>query len=341
MSHGWRNNSGNSMEMIDIIMPVYNASFTVEKAVRSVLDQSFSEFKLIIVDDGSTDDSFSKCELLAKKDSRIQLLQQANQGVAVARNTGIENALGKYVTFIDSDDEMEKDHLKNLFDAAEKTDADIVICGYVETPSRITRFSSSTTYQSRESFKKCCWDLYQNKLLNVPWNKLFRRTLIKTQFPTGINIGEDLIFNIHAFEEAQRISVISDCSYYYYLSPNGLSNKFHENELKARFMMWDVLLDFIPEEIAKAQSVCDYLLEEYILCLYHLIMQPNMKYSTKRKMFARWESDEHILRLHRESQKINHEYKTIFEKRRFYVWFLRLKMSRSKSSIKRIFSVSH
>ena len=118
---------------VSIIIPVYNNEAYVQKCIDSVKKQSFEEFEAIIVNDGSTDNSRSIIEALIEKDERFHLINQENQGVAAARNRGIDQAKGKYLTFIDGDDYIGRDYLKNLYETAETAQAQMVICGFCYT----------------------------------------------------------------------------------------------------------------------------------------------------------------------------------------------------------------
>lgn len=116
--------------MISIIVPVYNVEKYLDRCVQSILIQSFKRFELILVNDGSTDNSFEICQKYRKKDSRVILISQENKGLSAARNTGLNNAHGDYICFIDSDDFIEKDYLKLLLNNLKSNNADISICEY-------------------------------------------------------------------------------------------------------------------------------------------------------------------------------------------------------------------
>ena len=114
---------------ITIIVPVYNAEGTIERCIQSVIKQQFSDFELIVIDDGSVDKSGELCDRYAENDSRIRVIHQENQGVSSARNVGILAAQGEYVTFLDSDDELEPSVLSQYFEAVNKFQCDIVVGG--------------------------------------------------------------------------------------------------------------------------------------------------------------------------------------------------------------------
>ena len=117
------------MPEVSVIIPVYNSEKYVEKCICSVMAQTLPELEIIIINDGSIDESGKILRKLAQKDSRIILLEQENKGVAAARNLGVEKATGKYLTFVDGDDYLQEDYIEKMYSLAEKETLDSVICG--------------------------------------------------------------------------------------------------------------------------------------------------------------------------------------------------------------------
>ena len=117
------------MPEVSVIIPVYNSEKYVEKCICSVMAQTLPELEIIIINDGSIDESGKILRKLAQKDSRIILLEQENKGVAAARNLGVEKATGKYLTFVDGDDYLQEDYIEKMYSLAEKETLDMVICG--------------------------------------------------------------------------------------------------------------------------------------------------------------------------------------------------------------------
>ena len=120
------------MLRLSIIVPVYQAKEYLEKCINSILEQSFVDFELILVDDGSDDGSERICNDYAKKDERVKIIRQENQGVSSARNTGLDYATGKYIAFVDADDWVEKELFEESINAIEKSKADILYHGFVK-----------------------------------------------------------------------------------------------------------------------------------------------------------------------------------------------------------------
>ena len=140
------------MKKVSIIIPVYNNEKYVEKCIRSVMEQTFRNIEIIIIDDGSQDDSVEILNRLAAEDKRIVLVHQENGGVAIARNRGLELAKGEYVTFIDGDDYVSKEYIALFYEMAEREQLDMIICGvrYVAEDGRVLRELIPDEYQKMQ-----------------------------------------------------------------------------------------------------------------------------------------------------------------------------------------------
>lgn len=200
------------MPEISIIIPVYNNEKYIEKCICSIQKQTFSDIEIIIINDGSTDGSGRILRKLEAQDSRILLLKQENQGVAVARNLGVEKATGKYITFVDGDDYLEIDYIEKMYVQAEKNKSDMVICGltYVD--------------ESGKELNKIVPGVYK-RLENEEWtfrisavcSHLYRRELWKeynVKFQSGER-GEDMPISLFFSAVCSQIDTIPECGYYY------------------------------------------------------------------------------------------------------------------------------
>lgn len=167
------------MPKISVIVPVYNVEKYVEKCLRSVLGQSFGDFELLVVDDGSPDGSGAICDRLAQEDPRVRVVHQENQGLGGARNTGIKEAAGQWLLFVDSDDWLEPQTLERTYDAAEKHGADMVMFAFqsVDEEGRVLRTFAPPVAQDKPLSAEEWWDM----LFNAPcaWNKLYRADLFE------------------------------------------------------------------------------------------------------------------------------------------------------------------
>lgn len=208
---------------VSIIIPVYNAENTLKRCVDSVLSQTFSDFELILIDDGSKDASPSIIDDYAQQDSRIVPIHKTNGGVSSARNAGLDVASGEYVTFIDSDDYVTTTFLEDMI----VSNDDIVICGifYVinfgeNKQTKIENLKSIRyTYENTAMFLKEYGD---NIIVRTPWAKLFKKNIIdeyNIRFNSRMRYGEDTLFNLEVFMRSKCICLCPQPEYYYIVSP--------------------------------------------------------------------------------------------------------------------------
>ncbi|MCI6170591.1 MAG: glycosyltransferase [Muribaculaceae bacterium] len=201
--------------LISVIVPIFNSRTTLSNCINSILNQSMSDFELILVDDGSTDDSLSICELYSNKDSRIRILQQRNSGVTHARSLGVNSARGLWVCFVDSDDTIPENSLKLLSGAID--DKFDIIIGQIYNKHRLEMELDLNSY------RKFC--ISGDFIHPGPVAKLYRRELFdeKTfQISRDIIRGEDLIMNVRLSFRAKRLVKIIPQIVYNYI-PNSLS----------------------------------------------------------------------------------------------------------------------
>lgn len=183
---------------ISIIIPIYNSGQFLEKCLNSICEQTFKNYEVILVDDGSTDRSSEICLEFQKKDSRFKYYYQSNSGVSSARNFGLKKVETDYTTFIDSDDFLDQNYLSNVFSETEKMD--IIISGYkiVDKNFKLIekRNSNAKILHRNELISKVLMD---SSVFSFPWNKIFVTQIIKDNnilFFNNIKYGEDMIFNI-------------------------------------------------------------------------------------------------------------------------------------------------
>lgn len=203
---------------ISIIVPVYNIAQYLARCLDSIINQTYKNLEIIIVDDGSVDSSREIIEEYKKKDSRIISIFKENSGVSDTRNLGIESATGDYIGFVDGDDYIEPNMFEFLMDNAIKHNADISHCGYqMVFPSR-TDYYYNTGEVIVQDNNKGVLDLLQGTIIEPGiWNKLYKRSVIgDVRMPSGIRINEDFLFNVMVFANAEK-SVFEDKPMYHYI----------------------------------------------------------------------------------------------------------------------------
>lgn len=221
--------------MISIIVPVYRSEKTLEGCLDSLLAQTFKDIEILCIVDGSPDSCGEICDAYHEKDPRVRVLKRANGGVSSARNLGIESARGEFLVFVDSDDRVEPDYCKKMWESQKMTGADLVICGFHHwyLGRDVEKFPKRVGVFSRKEFQKEFLELYQGGFLNMPWNKMIKKEKA-SRFPLGLSLGEDLLFNMDYLEQCERISVIPDLLYHYVQWDNGtsLSSKKRADKLE-------------------------------------------------------------------------------------------------------------
>ena len=210
----------NNVPCISIIVPVYKAEKYLNRCVDSLLAQTFKDFEVLLIDDGSPDRSGEMCDEYARKDSRVRVFHKENGGVSSARQMGIDNARGEYTIHADPDDWVEPDMLEGLYKKAKETDADMVICDYyVELDGR-------TIYKKQQpeglDHNVVLRNLFQ-QLHGSCWNKLIRRACYSqygVKFPLELRFCEDLYVNVSLLVHDIKVSYLARAFYHYDVSGN-------------------------------------------------------------------------------------------------------------------------
>lgn len=218
---------GRGMEMekgkISVIIPVYNGRPWLEECVESVLVQTFQNFEVLILDDSSTDGTAKLAETLAERDARVRLIRREKQGVSSARNQGIDETDGEYVTFVDADDKIDRRMLEVLLNCLEKEKSDIALCDYIKWSGKNTENSGDDReYCVKTVNKKTYLSDYLLMGNTRCWSVLYRRSAIgKIRFRERLTIGEDMMFLVDMLSNVARVSVTDYKGYFYRINESG------------------------------------------------------------------------------------------------------------------------
>ena len=222
-------------ELISIIIPVYNVESYLQKCLDSIINQTYKNIEIIIIDDGSTDKSFEICDNYKLLDNRIEVVHKQNGGLSDARNYGLEIATGQYISFVDSDDVIHPQMIEILYKMIKLTSSDISLCGYTEFMSNNfmnkTRINNLFRVLNNEEALNWLYDSTQKSILmTVSWNKLYKKELFSNiRFPCGL-IHEDEFTTYKLIYKAKRIVYVENELYYYRQRNNSImSNK---NDIK-------------------------------------------------------------------------------------------------------------
>lgn len=242
---------------ISVIVPVYKAETTIRKCLDSLLAQSFRDFEIILVDDGSPDRSGEICDEYAQLDSRLKVMHKPNGGVSSARQYGIDHALGEYTIHADPDDWVEPRMLEALYNKARETKADMVICDYYINENQYIK-QKPTSLNHEMVLKEIFLHLHGSC-----WNKLIKRTcysMPKVEFPQHIFYCEDQYVMAAILRYDIKIAYLSQAFYHYNKSHGlqGLSRRYDKNtyqvDLEIREMFKELLKDFPEQQQVALQS---------------------------------------------------------------------------------------
>ena len=219
-------------DLISIIIPVYKVEKYLEECIDSVRNQTYTNLEIILVDDGSPDSCPRMCDDFASEDSRIRVIHKKNGGLSSARNAGLNIFNGEYVAFVDSDDVIDCEMIKNLYDSLLTTNADICCCRYYKNVNKFENLNISDFKTEIFNNIEILEDLYCNKLQNVICcNKLFKKSLFQQiRFPDG-KICEDIFTTYKLFYETNRVSKISYIGYFYRDTIGSITNTFNIQRL--------------------------------------------------------------------------------------------------------------
>lgn len=265
------------MTDISVVVPIHNVEVYLRTCVESILNQTYQEFELILVDDGSVDQSGIICDEYSKKSSKVRTIHQNNQGPSAARNKGMEVSEGKYITFVDADDYIEICYLENLWQSVKEYDADLVISGMyiVKEGIKAKRQNGLMVAASEITMSVSKKEAYQRMLegkrtLLFAWGKLYNRRLFqKIKYPEG-EIYEDEKVICRIIEEADNIVCTSYVGYFYVQRSDSVTHscmsKEHMMLLKNERILWNFIKSYYPEieYLAKRQYFrgCFFLLEK-------------------------------------------------------------------------------
>ena len=223
------------MPQVSVIMSVYNAQSEeiLRTAIESICSQTFLDFEFIICDDGSTDDTSVVCHEYSKIDSRIRYIKKKNGGVSSARNEGIRNAKGEYITFVDTDDYVEPDWAEKLYNAAKENNADMAVCGFERIDLKTNKVVGKDMTKQGNTVKEITSEDDFMVFVNpAPWNKIYKREKVKDLRFLPFRGFNDAMFLTSAFIRINKIAFVPDILYHYYLRSDSQIHSVNEQDVK-------------------------------------------------------------------------------------------------------------
>lgn len=280
--------------LISLICPVYNCENFLSRCIESVVAQTYTNWELILIDDGSKDNSLKICYEYAQSHAKIQVLSQTHKGVSAARNYGMSKVKGDYILFIDADDFVESEHVQNLHDNAQKYDADICIASMhvfdVELGQNITNkyFNKAKTIgilDKRQAFKNI---IYRRGFGGEIAAKMFKTSLIQgLKFDETEIIGEDFSFNCQALHIANKIVFINDLSYHYIRHSNSATRYQTPQNLDKKIKSVEKLEVFIRTHYPDLSSAKDVFYLYTLFSILHLYMKLPERHHQKERQYQK------------------------------------------------------
>lgn len=214
--------------LVSIIVPVYNAEQYLERCIRSILQQTYPNIELILVNDGSTDNSLTICQQFSMEDARVVVIDKPNAGVSDSRNCGMAKAKGKYLQFVDSDDWLLPEATARMVQRAEQSKCEFVIAPFYRVIEPILLVNGHIKEDGKYNIEEFALEMMKapsNFYYGVMWNKLYRKDIVRThglQCDPTINWCEDFIFNLQYLSHVRQVYVLQEPVYYYLKRKNSL-----------------------------------------------------------------------------------------------------------------------
>ena len=218
-------------DLVSIVVPIYNVERYLDRCIASIINQTYSNLEIILVDDGSPDKCPELCDFWATKDNRIKVIHKKNGGLSDARNFGIESASGKYIGFIDSDDFVETDMVECMLDAIYRTGSEIATCGrHIYSNGKVIatqKVPSEAVYSSSQGIKL----MFKGDIIEeAAWDKLYLKSLFNgIRFPVG-HINEDIPIMPYIFIRAKSVVCVDRALYYYCDNPNSITHSKYDRK---------------------------------------------------------------------------------------------------------------
>lgn len=250
------------MELISIIVPVYNVEEYLPKCLDSIINQTYKNLEIILVDDGSTDNSGKICDEYAFKDNRIKVIHKVNGGLSDARNAGLDICTGDYIGFVDSDDYIDKDMYALLYEFGFENNLDVAMCGAVDVIGDKLIFPKQFETIILDNKEKIIANLFVNKKGGavIPiWNKLFRRkVIINERFDVGKSY-EDVFLLLKWIGNTERFGRLPVCKYYYVRRRGSISHlKYYKDSILDEVYAYEQNLNIIKDAYMEVVSYGEY-----------------------------------------------------------------------------------
>lgn len=239
------------MDLISVIIPVYNTEKYISRCLDSIISQTYSYLDIILIDDGSSDNSYFICKMYAQRDPRIRLIHKKNSGVSATRNIGLDISKGDYIIFVDSDDFIGPEHISSLYNSLKEHNADICIGNFQKISQSYSSVDNldtiyhSTLLDKEQTLVKMC---LQDEISWEVFAKLFKRENIENiRFDVNEAIGEDFTFSYLALHNSHKICIVPSKSYYYWLREGSATQSGFSQKYLKLWHTWEKFDEFLSK----------------------------------------------------------------------------------------------
>ncbi len=228
-------------QLVSILVPVYNVESYLSQCLDSLINQTYNNLQIVLIDDGSKDNSWSIMQDYATKDNRIEIYHQENAGVATTRNNLLEKIKGEYVLFVDSDDWIELDMVEFLINKVKETKSDVVTCGNVINDTPVSSEYNHKILLRKEAIERF---LYHIEFRGSLWNKLVKTSLLHNcKFHCGISLGEDALFCWHFLQYADKVLFTDRQLYHYRMNNDSICHSSFGPKKLSAHIAWEQICD--------------------------------------------------------------------------------------------------
>lgn len=317
--------------IMSVIVPVYNVEKYLSQCIDSILEQIFTDFELILIDDGSSDNSPQICDEYAMKDARIRVIHKENSGVSSARNAGISIATGKYITFIDSDDTVDNMFFAKAVSDIQRSNADLYICGLTMETWNNDKVVSKTDYNIEKTVCYSVRNMFENLEVSYPLIcvcspccKLYSKNIIekaKLRFDESISLGEDIYFNMHYFELCESVFFAEDIFYHYRRgNDNSLFSKLHKDTYEIHVKVYGKMQDVMKNKDCNKSAILrlqTMYAQMFIGCIHAFFSKKNSSSNAEKREIIKKVSNNLLIQ--------NIDYKDLDKKTKAIVFLMRKK----------------
>lgn len=271
-------------QLISIIVPIYNTQMYLKRSISSIINQTYKNIEVLLINDGSTDNSLEICQEFSKVDNRVKVINKKNSGVSNTRNIGIELSTGDFIMFVDSDDFIDEDYVEKMYYELQKLNLDVIVSGmqFCDDKERMIKKELYKTDTQELKFDNICKDIINTLYFCSSCKTLFKKSIIaenNIKFNEKFNYGEDLLFSFTLLKNSRKIGYLNNCGYHY---RQNLNSSTHENNLKSIEKYFDdniILFNTLKEDIKEDETlILNRLFTKLNITLNKVIQNRNIKY---------------------------------------------------------------